>query len=282
MGGALSDCSNQLERRFREARAMHGEFGLQFPAFRDRVINIAQAQGASDGEAAQGWSVAKHAADLYLSMACANGEEPAWRRFDHCYRRFIFNVAAFAFQSGNFADDLTSQTMLHLFLPDVGGQRRIGYYDGRSSLATWLRIIVIRRAKDEASLKFNSLESLDEFTPLLKSDGMSKIEAESRASRYEAIVEEALHWACSGLSNEDRRLLLMRYDQGLQVCEIADIFSVHVSTISRKISRVQDQIRKEVARAFALHFHLDSWAIEECTRDAVENPSHSILVHLNS
>jgi len=52
----------------------------------------------------------------------------------------------FFFRKGFIAHDLADNILADLFLPDRSGNSRIVSYDGRSSLSTWLRVVISNRA----------------------------------------------------------------------------------------------------------------------------------------
>jgi hypothetical protein len=64
-----------------------------------------------------------------------------------------------------------------------------------------------------------------------------------------ADVSEALRSSIASLEPEDRVILKMYYFDGLKLKEIAAVFGYHEATASRKLVRVQNDIRKAVEKA---------------------------------
>ena len=93
---------------------------------------------------------ASYARDLELARQCAAGEEPAWERFVLEYRPLLYR-AADALDSTGGARDLADSLYADLYgMPEGGNERRslFRYFQGRSSLATWLRAVLAQRYVD--------------------------------------------------------------------------------------------------------------------------------------
>ncbi|PYT05398.1 MAG: hypothetical protein DMF60_12105, partial [Acidobacteria bacterium] len=150
-------------------------------------------------------------------------------------------------------------------------------YHGRSSLATWLRVIVCHRAINERERKDNSLERIESMPAVAVTQGVRNIEAVLRGLRYEEMIEDSLRKSCNSLTDRERLLLLLRYDEELQVSQIARLLGVCPSTVTRQLERVQGKLRESVVSTLAAKHNLQQAAIEECLTDLLDNPSHSIL-----
>jgi DNA-directed RNA polymerase specialized sigma24 family protein len=91
-----------------------------------------------------------HADDVALAAACAAGDEAAWERFVREYRPVLYR-AADALDTTGRARELADALYADLFgLTEREGERRslFRYYQGRSSLATWLRAVLAQRYVD--------------------------------------------------------------------------------------------------------------------------------------
>jgi RNA polymerase sigma-70 factor, ECF subfamily len=86
----------------------------------------------------------KHAADLELARRCAIGDEAAWDRFVLEFRPVLYR-AADMLEPGGGARDLADALYADLYgVNERDGERRslFRYFQGRSSLATWLRAVL--------------------------------------------------------------------------------------------------------------------------------------------
>lgn len=71
--------------------------------------------------------------------------------------------------------------------------------------------------------------------------------------------------------------MLLRYEDELQINEIAKLLGVNSSSVTRQLQRIQEKMKVEVIAILAQRYHLNAEAIEECLRDMQENPEYSIL-----
>jgi RNA polymerase sigma-70 factor (ECF subfamily) len=218
-----------------------------------------------------------HTNDLYLTVACAQQNEAAWDYFYERYRKYVFNLALSASSSSDAAHELAANVMEDLFLRDRLGRTRIASYEGRSSLAAWLHVIVCHRAINDRELKYNRLEQIECMPEIADSASIRSIEAALRATQYESIIKDAIDLACKCLEYRERLMLLLRYDQGLQVSQIARLLGVSPSTISRHLVRSHENLLEYVKKALSFKYRLQQVQIDECLTDLKENPSYSIL-----
>src|SRR5215813_10829623 len=151
------------ERVYQNGYHFHGDLQIISGEFKAHLWTIIEKYL---GENATGNNVicvinSLHGDDLYLAFACAQHSPQAWDRFTDSYRRYIYNLAAFISPVKSAAYELAENILADLFLPDRSGRSRIASYDGRSSLATWLRVIICHRSINEQARKFNNMDQLD-------------------------------------------------------------------------------------------------------------------------
>jgi RNA polymerase sigma-70 factor, ECF subfamily len=223
-----------------------------------------------------------HGDDLYLAFACARHSPQAWDCFTNSYRRYIYNLAAFVSPVKNVAYELAENILADLFLPDRSGRSRIASYDGRSSLATWLRVIICHRAINEQSRKFNNMAQLDDLCEKADEKAVRRVEMDLRSSRYRSLIRDSLEYACGELTDRERLLLLLRYEKGLRLGQIGRLFGLHQANITRQLGRVQSKIRQSFEAILTHKYKLDQAAIEECLSEIAENPAYSILAPIEN
>src|SRR5215510_7744362 len=71
-------------------------------------------------------------------------------------------------------------------------------------------------------------------------------------------------------------IVLMRYDQGLQLGEIARLFAVHQSTITRQLERVVERLRDEVIALLSSEYGLNGSQVDECLSVACDTFATSV------
>jgi RNA polymerase sigma-70 factor, ECF subfamily len=267
------------ERVYQNGYYFHGDLQVISREFKAHLWAIIEKYL---GENATGDNVIRvinslHGDDLYLAFACAKNSPQAWERFSDSYRRYINDLAAFFSPVKSVASELAESIFADLFLPDRSGRSRIASYDGRSSLATWLRVIICHRAINERSRKFNNTTQLDELCEKADGEAVRSVEMALRSSRYQSLVRDSLEHACGELSDRERLLLLLRYENGLQLGQIGRLFGLHQANITRQLGRVQAKIRQSFESTLIHKYKLGQAAIDECLSEIAENPAYSIL-----
>ena len=114
-----------------------------------------------------------HAADLELARLCAAGDEPAWERFVREYRPLLYRAADALDNSGG-ARETADSLYADLYGVKHGQRDRqslFQYFEGRSSLATWLRAVLAQRYVDR-------LRSQKKLEPLADDDAHAPRSAE--------------------------------------------------------------------------------------------------------
>ena len=163
------------------------------------------------------------------------------------------------------AEDLASSIWAELYglRQDAYGNKKskLAYYSGRGSLAGWLRAVVSQLAIDQyrKTSRFVQIEETREFENLAEessNNGGNSAILHHNESPEELLSEKrtsddvasALQTAIAGLEPEDKLILKMYYFDDLKLKDIAAAFGYHEATASRKLVRVQSEIRKAVER----------------------------------
>jgi RNA polymerase sigma-70 factor, ECF subfamily len=270
-----------IKRLYRNGYSCHGDLQVGLKEFEVKLRSIVE---ISLGDNATGDDAVRiitslHGNDLYLAFACAQHSPVAWDRFISIYRKYTHDLTAFVCPVKSMIYELAETILTDLFLPDRSGYSRIASYDGRSSLATWLRAIICHRAINERERKFNGMTQLNEDI-FEKADerALLSIEMVLRSSRYQELIKDSLERACNELTDRERLMLLLRYDNGLQLGQIGCLFGLHQATITRQLERIQTKIRHAVVSTLTHKYGLSQAAIDECMAEIVENPGYSLLV----
>lgn len=200
-----------------------------------------------------------HIRDLALAQACARGYEPAWAQFIGAYRGPLKQAAIAISKSSSIGEELADSLYAELFgLKDREGQRRspLASYSGRGSLMGWLRATLaqhyvdrFRRTHREASLEETDFPAPAETSPPAED-----------ATRLR--LESAIHATLRSLESEERFLLASYFLDGRTLLEIGRLLRVHEATVSRKLKRLTESIRKQLLRELQ-HRGLKKAAAEE-------------------
>jgi len=278
-----------------EGRSHFGELGLELPAYRARIHSILKKNLGASPKTCEAAVFVKslHGRDLYLATACAqhspghhgNGAQNghtedggiAWKILESTYKGFVCDLVRFFYRPGFVSQDLADNIIADLFLPDRSGVSRIASYDGRSSLSTWLSVIVCNRSINAQRCCANA-KSTDVQPDLPDAPALQSIEMTLLARRYQDALSDALGSACSRLSPRERLILLWRYEDGLQLGQIAKLLGIHQSNVTRQLERMLGKLRDDVIAILSRKHGLSQPAIEECLEEITENPQHDISI----
>jgi len=186
--------------------------------------------------------------DLVLARACAAGNERAWEHFIAQHRQPLIRAAIAITGSETLGRDLADQLYAELFgLSTREGERRCPLlsYRGRGSLMGWLRTTLAQRHVDHyrRSRRLQPLEdSKDEVDALAADAPPQPLEAE--LSQLQQAIEQALRER----DTEERFLLAAYYLDGQTLLQIARVLCVHEATVSRKLRRATEGIRKQLLK----------------------------------
>jgi RNA polymerase sigma-70 factor (ECF subfamily) len=201
--------------------------------------------------------------DLCLIIACEQGDERAWEDLVANFDSTVKSAARKITSNAEDAEDLASSIWAELFglRVDAAGNKKskLAYYSGRGSLAGWLRAVVAQLAVDQHRKvsKFVQIEEDREFENLANdaaSDGNGLVAHSANPEdsfddvQTSADVSEALASAIASLEDEDRLVMKLYYFDSLKLKDIAAMFGYHEATASRRLTRIQADIRKAVEK----------------------------------
>ncbi|MCW5956853.1 MAG: sigma-70 family RNA polymerase sigma factor [Pyrinomonadaceae bacterium] len=203
--------------------------------------------------------------DLCLIVACERGDEKAWEDLVANFDSTVKSAARKISANSEDAEDLASGIWAELYglRQDADGNKKskLAYYSGRGSLAGWLRAVVSQLAIDQyrKQSKFVQIEETREFENIAEessnhsgnsqvlhhTESPEELFSEKQTSED---VSAALRSAIAGLDDEDRLIMKLYYFDDLKLKDIAATFGYHEATASRKLVRVQSEIRKSVEK----------------------------------
>ena len=222
---------------------------------------------------------ARYAADLELARLCADGDEKAWERFMLDYRPVLYRAAHRLEPSGG-AREIADSLYAELYgVRDGDHPRRslLASFQGRSSLASWLRAVLAQRYVDHLRAR-RRLEPLSDEEdesrgPARRVGGSNKGEPhDPHRVRHLALVRRALSAAVTRLSGRDRLRLGCYYVQDLTLAETGRLLKEHEATVSRQLTRTRRTIREDIERQLRDVEGLNGDQIAECFATAADDP----------
>lgn len=202
--------------------------------------------------------------DLCLIIACERGDENAWNDLVERFTTTVRSAARSASSNEDAAEDLAQSIWAELYglrtRKDGAPASKLAYYSGRGSLAGWLRAVVGQLAVDTFR-KQSRLVQTEEDTDLDRlahdastGDGQAMLAGiptpeDSLANSFaQADMQQALNRAVQELVAEDRLLVKLYYFDNLRLREAGAVLGVHEATASRRLTRIQTDLRKRVTK----------------------------------
>jgi len=214
-------------------------FGVTPDCFKDSLAKTIFKYLGTDGNADSGdvdsLLTQIQADDLFLALACANGNERAWWEFDQQHRSYLERVARHLAKTEVDAQDVIDQVYVELYgTKIVDGERvsKFATYSGRGSLRGWLRTVIWHSLVDLHRASHDEV-SLDEMTENV-GEGMAHASFAETApggedemmehlarERYRKATVSALGSALASLEDHEKLLLLFYHVDNLKLREIA-------------------------------------------------------------
>ena len=251
-----ADIEERLEAMVSAARSVWP--GVDVDA--DRYLAFVAARLAGDD-----WAQAIEAARteaLYLTCACAAGDEKAIGRFELEYGADVRVALASVALDPTRAGEVHQQIREKLF---VGDDPRIASYTGRGDLGGWVRAVAVRAA---ISLLRQQKREVPLADPILGAlaDPADNPEIAHLKSLYRGEFARAFRESFANLPPRDRTLLRYKFADGLSIDEIARIYDVHRATAARWLARIRDRLLSETRKRLKASLEIGSTELESIVR----------------
>ncbi len=235
MGADLASVIDALHAR---GRAAWPSIDVERGAFAARVARSLEdgAPGASPPD-----PESLCAEDLYLAEACAAGDAAAIRAFEARYFAELRKALARAGATGLDFDDVANELRARLFLGGPAGAR-IEQYRGRGALHSWVRIVAVRLITDLVRARSTAPTPVEDLVvSALPSEDLDPEIAHLRQA-YGAEFKAAFHVALESLSPRERNLLRFSVLRQLDLDDVARIYGVHRTTVSRWLEAARTEL----------------------------------------
>lgn len=173
--------------------------------------------------------------DLFMALACANGNERAWWEFDHQHRAHLERIARHLAKTEADAQEVIECVYVELYgTRVVNGERvsKFATYSGRGSLRGWLRTVIWHALVDLHRASHEEV-SLDEMTETVGEGmahasfaepppgGESEVLDQIARNRYRRVTLLAIQGAFASLEDHEKLLLLYYHVEQMKLREIA-------------------------------------------------------------
>lgn len=276
----------------------------------DRFLSSASPEEKT-GESVAGFLRQLQADDLFMAIACANGDERAWWEFDQQHRSYLERVARHLAKTELDAQEVVDSVYVELYgTRIVEGERvsKFATYSGRGTLRGWLRTVVWHSLVDLHRASHDEV-SLDEMTENV-GEGMAQSNFAEPApggedemidlitrERYRSATLSAINSAFSSLDDHEKLLLLYYHVDNLKLREIARLVEnedsplrgwfqrrsrsreknsagrIHESTIMRWLEKSYAKVLQAFRTELLTNHGISGEALETCINLATEDLS---------
>lgn len=185
--------------------------------------------------------------DLALAHGCAAGNQHAWDVFLTKYRESIYQSSRAITRNESVGRELADSLYAELYGLGSADDRRskLALYSGRGSLAGWLRMVLAQSYVNQirAGKRLLSIEEEEEEhgTQFAAATVESVPAADPR-------IKQCTDQVLAALAAEERFLLSSYFLDGRRLAEIGRTLGVHESTISRKLEKLLNDVRKRIRK----------------------------------
>jgi RNA polymerase sigma-70 factor len=234
------ECESVIEEIFRRCSENAPNFGVRLECFKESLQKTARKYILNSDETVSTEELNDflrqiQAEDLFLALACANGNERAWWEFDQQHRSYLERVARHLASTDIDAQEVVDTVYVELYgTRVVDGERvsKFSTYSGRGSLRGWLRTVIWHSLVDLHRASHDEV-SLDEMTENVGEGfahasfaeaapgGEDEMIEQIAKQRYKKATVSAIETAFASLDNHEKLLLLYYHVEQLKLREIA-------------------------------------------------------------
>jgi len=172
------------------------------------------------------------------------GDTEAYEELVRRHQRRIFAVASGILRQREEAEDVAQQVLLKAYIS-------LPRFDLRSAFSTWLYKITVNECWDHLRRRKSRPQVLQSE---LSEDQARKVEALAGDGGFTDPAERALQGdlvegLLAQLTEQDRRILVLKEVEGLSVREVGDILNLNVNTVKVRLFRARAHLMQFRVRA---------------------------------
>ena len=183
--------------------------------------------------------------DVALARLCAARDESALRHVITANNQRLFRAAWSILKDRPESEEAVQAAYLKAF-------GKIGDYEGRSSLSTWLTSIVINEAlgrlrmarRRRAALEDQGVAVLETYREALMR-GSEPVAPDANVAREQ--LRQLLEQAVAGLPQAFRSVFVLRDVEGLSVEETAEALGIPAATVKTRLHRARLKLQEALA-----------------------------------
>ncbi len=229
-----------MEEIFNRCAENAPNFGVRLDCFKESLQKTARKYLLNSPEAVSNEELNDflrqiQADDLFLALACSNGDERAWWEFDQNHRSYLERVARHLASTDIDAQEVVDTVYVELYgtrVVDGARVSKFSTYSGRGSLRGWLRTVIWHSLVDLHRASHDEV-SLDEMTENVGEGfahasfaeaapgGENEMIEQIAKQRYRKATVSAIETAFANLDAHEKLLLLYYHVESMKLREIA-------------------------------------------------------------
>jgi RNA polymerase sigma-70 factor (ECF subfamily) len=179
--------------------------------------------------------------EAQLIAASQRGDLDAFAFLMKLYKDRVFNTALRFVGNWAIAEELTQDIFISVY-------RNIGGFKGESKFSTWLYRVTVNHAKNRVGyLSRKGYFRSDELTDNTDGDGSWSLGGRTPSPGEYAQDKELigiLMECFKKLSDNDRRIIILKDFEGLNYDEIAEVLSINLGTVKSRLSRARERLKE--------------------------------------
>lgn len=180
-----------------------------------------------------------------LVESCLRGDPHAFARLVAVHEGMVFNLAARLLGNVEEARDVAQDVFLQVY-------RRLGRFQGRSALKTWIYRIVVNHCRNRQ--RWWRRRRMDCSCPIDDLSGAQEVSLSARSSEPTSPFDhvrrreqrESLQHGLQALSYDHRVILLLREVEELSCEEIGSTLGLAIGTVKSRLARARESLRRQL------------------------------------
>jgi RNA polymerase sigma-70 factor, ECF subfamily len=216
-------------------------------------------------EAATAALDAMRGADVYLAVACCDGDSAAIARIDDILARELRHVALKLHATSDQTSEIHSELRRILLIDEPPRRAALREYAGRGDLRGYIRVMSTRaliRAINRGRREI-VVEDSEFFDRLLPNDDP---EISFLRAQYRDAVDGALRAALEGLDPRSRALLRYQLIDGWSIDQVGKLYGVHRATAARWLTEAREVLGAAIRNELAVRLQISPEEVDSIVR----------------
>lgn len=159
----------------------------------------------------------------------AHGDSQAFGELVRQHQTMVFSIACHFLRNRAQAEDVAQDVFLELY-------QRLAQIESPSHMTFWLRRVTINRCIDQTRRRKPDVALEDVAEP------------RAAATRGDPLLSEQLQRSVANLPERRRAVIILRYQEGLDLTEISKVLDMPLNTVKSTLQRSLLELRRKLTR----------------------------------